>query len=217
MKAFYNDYEQLREDLLASKKSFDMELIDKAYNLAASAHESQRRVSGIPYILHPTSVACILVELGMDTQSIAAALLHDVVEDTSHTIADIEKMFGAEIANLVDGVTKLGKLHFTSHEEQQAENIRKMLIAMSEDIRVIIIKLADRLHNMRTISCMNPQKRRDSLRICPSSISTRLPTRRSRMRWSWGARIAKSCSTSSSGPWSRNFCRSSRTFAWRRA
>lgn len=164
MKAFYNDYEQLREDLAVCKKSFDMDLIDKAYNLAATAHGSQRRVSGIPYILHPTSVACILVELGMDTQSIAAALLHDVVEDTSYTIADIEKMFGAEIAGLVDGVTKLGKLHFSSHEEQQAENIRKMLIAMSEDIRVIIIKLADRLHNMRTINCMDPQKRRDKAR-----------------------------------------------------
>ena len=164
MKAFYNDYEQLKEDLSTCKKSFDMDLIDKAYNLAASAHESQRRVSGIPYILHPTSVACILVELGMDTESIVAALLHDVVEDTSYTIADIEKLFGVEIANLVDGVTKLGKLHFSSHEEQQAENIRKMLIAMSEDIRVIIIKLADRLHNMRTINCMNPQKRRDKAR-----------------------------------------------------
>ena len=164
MKAFYNDYEQLKEDLAACKKSFDLDLIEKAYNLANGAHESQRRLSGIPYILHPTSVACILVELGMDTQSIVAALLHDVVEDTSHTILDIEKMFGKEIANLVDGVTKLGKIPYSSQEEQQAENLRKMLIAMAEDIRVIIIKLADRLHNMRTIDCMDAQKRRDKAR-----------------------------------------------------
>lgn len=164
MKAFYNDYEQLKEDMATCNKSFDLELIDKAYNAALNAHESQKRVSGIPYILHPTSVACILVELGMDTQSIVAALLHDVVEDTAYTISDIEKTFGEEIATLVDGVTKLEKIPFFSQEEQQAENFRKMLIAMSEDIRVIIIKLADRLHNMRTIDCLEPQKRRDKAR-----------------------------------------------------
>ena len=164
MKAFYNDYEQLKEDMVACNKNFDLELIDKAYNLALDAHGNQRRISGIPYILHPTSVACILVELGMDTQSIVAALLHDVVEDTAYTVSDIEKMFGKEIANLVDGVTKLGKIPYSSQEEQQAENLRKMLIAMAEDIRVIIIKLADRLHNMRTIECMEPQKRRDKAR-----------------------------------------------------
>lgn len=164
MKAFYNDYEQLKEDMSACNKNFDLELIDKAYNLALDAHGNQRRISGIPYILHPTSVACILVELGMDTQSIVAALLHDVVEDTSYTVSDIEKIFGKEIANLVDGVTKLGKIPYSSQEEQQAENLRKMLIAMAEDIRVIIIKLADRLHNMRTIECMEPQKRRDKAR-----------------------------------------------------
>ncbi len=164
MKAFYNDYEQLKEDMSACNKNFDLELIDKAYNLALDAHGNQRRISGIPYILHPTSVACILVELGMDTQSIVAALLHDVVEDTAYTVSDIEKIFGKEIANLVDGVTKLGKIPYSSQEEQQAENLRKMLIAMAEDIRVIIIKLADRLHNMRTIECMEPQKRRDKAR-----------------------------------------------------
>ncbi len=161
MKAYYNDYEQLKEYLEKENKSYDMDLIDKAYNLALDAHESQKRISGIPYILHPTSVACILTELGMDTQSIVAALLHDVVEDTSYSLVNIEKMFGKEIAALVDGVTKLGRVPFSTREEQQAENLRKMLIAMSEDIRVIIIKLADRLHNMRTIECMRPQKRRD--------------------------------------------------------
>lgn len=164
MKAFYNDYEQLKDDMAACNKSFDLTLIDKAYNLALDAHKNQKRISGIPYILHPTSVACILVELGMDTQSIVAALLHDVVEDTTYAIDDIEKIFGKEISNLVDGVTKLGKIPYSSQEEQQAENLRKMLIAMAEDIRVIIIKLADRLHNMRTIGCMDPQKRRDKAR-----------------------------------------------------
>lgn len=164
MKAFYKDYEQLKNDMAACNKSFDLDLIDKAYNFAITAHDSQQRISGIPYILHPTSVACILVELGMDTQSIVAALLHDVVEDTYYSISDIEKNFGKEIANLVNGVTKLGKIPFSSQEEEQSENLRKMLIAMSEDIRVIIIKLADRLHNMRTIDCMDPQKRRDKAR-----------------------------------------------------
>ena len=164
MKAFYKDYEQLKDDMAACNKSFDLDLIDKAYNFAITAHDSQQRISGIPYILHPTSVACILVELGMDTQSIVAALLHDVVEDTYYSISDIEKNFGKEIANLVNGVTKLGKIPFSSQEEEQSENLRKMLIAMSEDIRVIIIKLADRLHNMRTIDCMDPQKRRDKAR-----------------------------------------------------
>lgn len=159
----YQDYEELVEMLKKSGNSFDMELIDKAYNYALVAHGNQRRVSGVPYILHPTSVACILVDLGMDTESICAALLHDVVEDTEITYEDVKKEFGVEIANLVDGVTKLTKIPYSasSREDQQAENIRKMLIAMSNDIRVIIIKLADRVHNMRTIECMREQKRRD--------------------------------------------------------
>lgn len=157
----YQDYEQLVEMMSKSETSFDMELIDKAYHYALEAHGDQRRVSGVPYILHPTSVACILVDLGMDTESVCAALLHDVVEDTERTYDDVKREFSEEIANLVDGVTKLEKIPFSSREDQQAENVRKMLIAMSNDIRVIIIKLADRLHNMRTIECMPEQKRRD--------------------------------------------------------
>lgn len=157
----YQDYEELVEMLKKSENSFDMELIDKAYQYALKAHGDQRRVSGVPYILHPTSVACILVDLGMDTESICAALLHDVVEDTEATYDDVKKEFGEDIANLVDGVTKLTKIPFSTREDQQAENVRKMLIAMSNDIRVIIIKLADRVHNMRTIECMREQKRRD--------------------------------------------------------
>lgn len=158
----YQDYEELVQMLKKSDQTFDLELIDKAYRLALEAHGDQRRVSGVPYILHPTSVACILVDLGMDTESVVAALLHDVVEDTDVTIEEITKDFGAEIAHLIDGVTKLRKIPFSSREQQQAENIRKMLIAMADDIRVIIIKLADRLNNMRTIDCKEEQKRRDT-------------------------------------------------------
>ena len=158
---YYQDYNELIELLKKNDRGYNFELIEKAYTLAEKMHGDQRRASGIPYILHPTTVACILAELGMDSESIAAALLHDVVEDTPITLQEVTKMFGSEIANLIDGVTKLGKIPYSSREEQQAENIRKMLIAMSNDIRVIIIKLADRLHNMRTIECMKEQHRRD--------------------------------------------------------
>ena len=162
--AFYYNYEQLTEKLKEIGNEYDFKLIDKAYKLALNSHKNQKRVSGTPYILHPTSVAYILAELGMDTESIVAALLHDVVEDTDVEIDYIEKIYGKDIKNLVDGVTKIGMLPFSTFEERQAENVRKMLVAMSEDIRVIIIKLADRLHNMRTINCMPPQKRRDKSR-----------------------------------------------------
>ncbi len=158
---YYQDYNELVELMKKSDQNYNYELIDRAYKLAEKMHGDQRRASGIPYILHPTTVACILCELGMDSESIAAALLHDVVEDTPMTLEEITKQFGSEIGNLIDGVTKLGKIPYSSREEQQAENIRKMLIAMSNDIRVIIIKLADRLHNMRTIECMKEQHRRD--------------------------------------------------------
>lgn len=160
-KAFYSDFEQLLLNLSVINQSYDIELIKKAYNIANKAHENQRRLSGVPYILHPTSVACIVAEHGMDTQTIVAALLHDVVEDTSVTLDDLKEEFSEEISNIVDGVTKLGSVPFISREDEQAENARKMIIAMSKDIRVIIVKLADRLHNMRTIECMKPQKRRD--------------------------------------------------------
>lgn len=158
----YQDFDELIRMMSESGKEYDLDLIHKAYELASEAHGDQRRVSGVPYILHPTSVACILVELGMDTESIVAALLHDVVEDTDVTIEEIIKDYGKEIAHLIDGVTKLRKIPYTNREIRQAENVRKMFIAMSDDIRVIIIKLADRLHNMRTIECMREQKRRDT-------------------------------------------------------
>ena len=157
----YQDYEELKRMMRESGRDYDTQLIEKAYNLASEAQGDQRRVSGVPYIPHPTSVACILVDLGMDSETVVAALLHDVVEDTDVTLEEIIKLFGDEIAHLIDGVTKLKKIPYSNREVRQAENIRKMLIAMSDDIRVIIIKLADRLHNMRTIECMREQKRRD--------------------------------------------------------
>lgn len=156
---------QTFDDLVAliksSERGYNMDVIEKAYHVAEKSHEGQKRLSGAPYISHPVAVACILVELGMDTGSVAAGLLHDVVEDTPVTLDEIRKEFGSEIASLTDGVTKLGRIPYSSREVQQAENLRKMLIAMNEDIRVIIIKLADRLHNMRTSEYWEPQKQRD--------------------------------------------------------
>ncbi|MDO4860026.1 MAG: bifunctional (p)ppGpp synthetase/guanosine-3',5'-bis(diphosphate) 3'-pyrophosphohydrolase [Bacillota bacterium] len=139
----------------------DMALIEKAYDTAEKMHEGQLRKSGEPYIIHPMAAAEILAELGMDEDTIVAGLLHDVVEDTEYTKDDLEKDFGSNIALLVDGVTKLGSIKFESKEERQAENLRKMFLAMSKDIRVLIIKLADRLHNLRTINYMNEQKIQD--------------------------------------------------------
>lgn len=145
-----------------SDKAYNIELLRKAYDLAKTSHLSQIRDTGDPYISHPVSVAIILVELGMDMESILGALLHDIVEDTPVTLKELEHEFGGAVALLVDGVTKLGKVSLTTREERQAENVRKMLIAMNEDIRVIIIKLADRLHNMRTLYARPPQKQRDT-------------------------------------------------------
>lgn len=159
--AHYQDYSELEHILETSNNICDMEKIRSAYSFAEKCHGDQRRVSGIPYILHPTSVACIVAELGMDTDTICGALLHDTVEDTYVTLEEVGRRFGADVAKLIDGVTKISKIPYSSREEQQAENIRKMLIAMADDIRVIIIKLADRLHNMRTMDCMPEQKRRD--------------------------------------------------------
>ena len=138
--------------------------VKKAYKIAADAHAGQKRLSGEPYIMHPLSVALILASLGMDEASIVAAILHDTVEDTALTHEEVKKEFGETIADLVDGVTKIGRVPLQTKEEQQAENIRKMLIAMSRDIRVIIIKLADRLHNMRTLDFKPEPRRREIAR-----------------------------------------------------
>src|ERR1700742_167242 len=139
----------------------DEEAINRAYVFSMQAHGQQKRASGDPYFSHPLEVAGILTELKLDTPTIATALLHDTVEDTATSIADIEAAFGAEIAGLVDGVTKLSQLELFSERTKQAENFRKLMLAMSNDIRVLLVKLADRLHNMRTLNFIpKPQKRR---------------------------------------------------------
>lgn len=150
----------LIQKILDGEKQYDLSKIISAYEVANKYHIGQKRDSGEPYITHPVAVAFILLELGMDTDTICAALLHDVVEDTNCTLEDIKKQFGQDVAMLVDGVTKLGKIPLFTREEQQAENVRKILLAMSEDIRVIIIKLCDRLHNMRTLHHRSEEKRR---------------------------------------------------------
>ncbi|WP_046497274.1 RelA/SpoT family protein [Syntrophomonas zehnderi] len=139
----------------------NFELIEKAYYYAEAAHLGQKRISGEPYFIHPVEVALVLTEIEMDTASICAALLHDVIEDTHYSYRDLEEEFGEEIALLVEGVTKLSRIEFKSREEAQAENLRKMFIAMAKDIRVILIKLADRLHNMRTLSYQPEHKQKE--------------------------------------------------------
>lgn len=134
--------------------------VTKAYNLAEEAHKDQRRVSGEPYILHPLAVAQILADMKIDTTIITASLLHDVVEDTSYTLDDLKKMFGKEVAFLVDGVTKLSRLNYRTKEDQQLNSMRKMFLAMAKDVRVVVIKLADRLHNMRTLRYMRSDKQK---------------------------------------------------------
>ncbi len=158
---FLKDYNELNKVMVDFGANYDFALVEKAFELCVTAHDGQKRKTNEDYYIHPVNVAKILVSLGMDSQSIAAALLHDVVEDTETTLKEIEEMFGPEVALLVDGVTKIGRLNFSTKEQQQAESLRKMLIAMGQDIRVIIIKLADRLHNMRTLDALSEQKQRD--------------------------------------------------------
>jgi guanosine-3',5'-bis(diphosphate) 3'-pyrophosphohydrolase len=136
------------------------QMVRKAYERAASAHRGQHRLSGEEYVNHPLEVAAILADLELDGETIAAALLHDTVEDTALTADEVEREFGPEVARLVDGVTKLGRIALRSDQQQQAENIRKMMVAMAEDLRVVLIKLADRLHNMRTLDPLPEVKRR---------------------------------------------------------
>ena len=160
--SFGDGFEEFYEKIKKIYSDIELENIRHAYEVAKQAHKAQLRRSGEPYIIHPIAVAGILADLGMDSQSLIAALLHDTVEDTEITNEDIVKNFGEEIAQLVDGVTKLAKVPTETKAEAQAENIRKMLLAMSNDIRVIIIKLADRLHNMRTINYVREEKRRET-------------------------------------------------------
>lgn len=150
--------EEFLQELLNINSKYNTELIGRAYDAGRKLHDGQLRKSGEPYFIHPIKVALILARLGMDEATIIGGLLHDAVEDTEYTREELVADFGEEIALLVDGVTKLGTIKFESKEEIQAENFRKMFLAMSKDIRVLIIKLADRLHNMRTIEFMKPEK-----------------------------------------------------------
>ena len=159
----YDNPTELYNKLIAIIKKYhpsdDISMIAKAYEIASDAHKDQKRRSGEPYIIHPLSVAIILAEYELDKETIVAGILHDVVEDTVMTLEQLSGMFGAEVALLVDGVTKLTKISYSTDKiEIQAENLRKMFLAMGKDIRVILIKLADRLHNMRTMEYQSPAK-----------------------------------------------------------
>src|SRR5512143_2903019 len=170
------DLEALRRQLyaaiLAEHPGADLDGVGKAFDLAVIAHEGQKRATGEPYVTHPIASAQILAELGIDPVAIQAALLHDVPEDTEVSLTEVEERFGREVAHLVDGVTKLSRFSTHSHEQQQAENIRKMLLAMAEDIRVVLIKLADRLHNMRTLYGLPAEKQ---LRIARQTMEIYAP------------------------------------------
>ena len=158
-------YKELINSVLKYHPSTDISMIEKAYKVASEAHEGQKRKSGEPYIIHPLCVAIILADLELDKETIVAGLLHDAVEDTWMTYEEVEKEFGSEVELLVDGVTKLGQLSYSADKvEVQAENLRKMFLAMAKDIRVILIKLADRLHNMRTLQYMRPEKQQEKAR-----------------------------------------------------
>src|SRR5438067_7025772 len=150
--------DELIADVAAYNTDVDRDLVSRVFLFAANAHEGQQRRSGEDFIVHPWGVAMICAELRLDEQTIAAALLHDVVEDTAAEIDDVRSEFGDDVAKLVDGVTKLTRIQFQSREQAEAENYRKMVVAMSEDVRVILIKLADRLHNLRTIEYLGKQK-----------------------------------------------------------
>jgi len=152
-------YENLVKKIKKYNPRIEIKLLDKAYSVAKKHHEKQLRKSGEPFIVHPLGVADILADIELDQTSLIAALLHDLIEDTDYTYEKIAKEFGATIANIINGVTKLDKIVFSSREEKQVENLRKMIIAMSEDIRIIVIKLADRLHNMRTLSYLSKEKK----------------------------------------------------------
>ena len=158
-------YQELIRSVRTYHPSADISMIEKAYAAAFEAHKDQKRKSGEPYIIHPLCVAIILADLELDKETLVAGLLHDAVEDTWMTSQEVEKEFGSEVALLVDGVTKLGQLSYDEDKiEVQAENLRKMFLAMAKDIRVILIKLADRLHNMRTLQYMKPEKQREKAR-----------------------------------------------------
>src|SRR5215218_5126762 len=165
-------FEDLVEKVRAYSPDADVELLRRAYVFSAFEHRGQVRHSGEPYLIHPLAVADFLADMKLDVVAVAAGLLHDVVEDTLTTIDRIEELFGPEVAHVVEGVTKIGAIRFSSSEERQAETFRKMLLAMVDDIRVILVKLADRLHNMRTLQHMTDEKR---VRIAQETLDIYAP------------------------------------------
>src|SRR5215213_4511557 len=169
-------FEDLLEKVRAYSPDTDVELLRRAYVFSAFEHRGQVRHSGEPYLIHPLAVADLLVDMKLDVVAVAAGLLHDVVEDTLTTIERIRELFGPEVAHLVEGVTKISAIRFSSSEERQAENFRKMLLAMVDDIRVVVVKLADRLHNMRTLSHL-PEERRIKVAQDTPTTDTPTPTR----------------------------------------
>ena len=174
--------EQVEQELHSRYPQADLSPIASSFAFAVEAHGDQQRISGEPYVSHPLAVAQILAELGLDPVAVTAAFLHDVPEDTEYSLGDVEERFGADVARLVDGVTKLERIRFDSREEQQAASMRKMLVAMAKDLRVLVIKLADRLHNMRTIQHLTPEQiERISRETQPGS------------NWSVGSWPAASC------------------------
>ena len=154
-------YQALEDKILSYAPDLDTQRMFSAFTYADSAHNGQLRKDGSPYITHPLAVAEIVADLNLDPDSVISALLHDCIEDTKATHEDIAKRFGEPVAALVEGVTKLSRVHYTSKEEQQMENLRKMFMAMAQDIRVILIKICDRLHNMRTMEYQSPTKQRE--------------------------------------------------------
>src|SRR6266513_5335737 len=152
-------FEQILENVESYKPDFDQELLERAYIFSAREHRGQVRSSGEPYLVHPLQVAYILSEMRLDETSIAVGLLHDVLEDTLTTKEKLQETFGENVAELVDGVTKISRYAYVSKEEQQAETFRKMLLAMTSDLRVVLVKLADRLHNMRTLQYLAEERR----------------------------------------------------------
>ena len=157
---FAQEIEQLIQQVQAYQTDVNCDLIRRAYVFSAKAHEGQTRQSGEPYLQHPLAVAGILSFLKLDATAVVAGLLHDTLEDTLATRAELEKEFGSEVAHLVEGVSKIGQISFRSNEEQQAENFRKMVLSMADDIRVVFIKLADRLHNMETLEHLPQNKQK---------------------------------------------------------
>src|SRR3972149_4121154 len=153
-------FEDILEKVASYNPAADIEVLKKAYVFSGMVHQGQTRLSGEPYLVHPLEVAYILAQLKMDVPCVVTGLLHDTVEDTHTTIEKVEEIFGPEISSLVDGVTKIGRMTFEKKEDREAENFRKMLLAMSKDIRVILVKLADRVHNMRTLGHLDPAKQR---------------------------------------------------------